>query len=458
MEQSNSLYVKGRTTDKGNVQIYVKGATDASVIRMPSNVQIGKTLQGQVVSMVGEEVELLLQGNTRIFAKLDPNMQVTLGQLINFEVQKNDQTILLRPLFENVSQDKNIEKALIEAKLPITEKNIQMVDALMHKGMPINRQALVELNQIQVQFPHVNVGILAEMKSLQIPITNQNISQYISYQGTEHYIFDALDELTNEVMKVLHASMEPLQANDEQSLPANILFRSLMSSLSADSESMIQIKQDMGHIPTETDQNQISTDGLKVDNSAVYVTEDSTGPEDQGLLILSKDNPYETKDSYLNNLKNLLLQNATSDEQIRLINKAGLEPQKLLQTMVDLMKEENDFPEAEKLLSSKPFEQTLRSYLEQNILLSAEQFKEKEMVQESFRNLSRLLNSMDSFAEKLGKSGEDVLKSSTNIQQNLDFMNHINQMYSYLQIPIKNADLNGKGELFVYAKKKGQNR
>ena len=41
------------------------------------------------------------------------------------------------------------------------------------------------------------------------------------------------------------------------------------------------------------------------------------------------------------------------------------------------------------------------------------------------------------------------------IHSNVEFMNQVNQMYTYAQIPLKMSGQHASGELFVYTNKKG---
>ena len=47
-----------------------------------------------------------------------------------------------------------------------------------------------------------------------------------------------------------------------------------------------------------------------------------------------------------------------------------------------------------------------------------------------------------------------MAKSVADLRSNLDFMNQINQMYSYVQLPLKMSEGKAHGDLYVYANKK----
>ena len=52
------------------------------------------------------------------------------------------------------------------------------------------------------------------------------------------------------------------------------------------------------------------------------------------------------------------------------------------------------------------------------------------------------------------KSDSSLYKSVQNIRENVDFMNQLNQMYAYVQLPLKFRGENAHGDLYVYTNKK----
>ena len=55
-----------------------------------------------------------------------------------------------------------------------------------------------------------------------------------------------------------------------------------------------------------------------------------------------------------------------------------------------------------------------------------------------------------------GKADTQAGQAVHQLNQNLQFMQNVNQMFPYLQIPLKTSMENAHGELYVYQKKKGK--
>ena len=65
-----------------------------------SELQAGDTFQGEIASVNGQEIQLQLSNGQYMTAKLEAQMQLALGQILNFEVQSNENNrIVLKPLY-----------------------------------------------------------------------------------------------------------------------------------------------------------------------------------------------------------------------------------------------------------------------------------------------------------------------------------------------------------------------
>jgi flagellar hook-length control protein FliK len=56
--------------------------------------------------------------------------------------------------------------------------------------------------------------------------------------------------------------------------------------------------------------------------------------------------------------------------------------------------------------------------------------------------------------QQVGQEQSALGKTVQNLNQNVQFLNQMNQMYAYIQLPLKLAESNAHGELYVYSNKK----
>ena len=92
------------------------------------NMTPGETLQGEVVAVNGNEVELKIADNAVITAKLEQSMNVSVGQKMMFEISNNQNgQVALRALFTNLAQEQLAQNALQMAGIETNGQTAQMI-------------------------------------------------------------------------------------------------------------------------------------------------------------------------------------------------------------------------------------------------------------------------------------------------------------------------------------------
>lgn len=105
------------------------------------------------------------------------------------------------------------------------------------------------------------------------------------------------------------------------------------------------------------------------------------------------------------------------------------------------------------LLQSDEFQTVLKSAIEEQLLLKPEQLN-KENVKEYYERLSQKMNQFTEMIQQMGKEDASAMKHTTAIRQNVEYMNQLNQLYSYVQLPVKLTNQNAHSELYVLTNKK----
>ena len=160
--------------------------------------QTGQTIQGEVVSVKGNDIVLHLENGSQINARLDKGIQITAGQTMTFEVKSNTGARLsLTPLYENLSKDPNILKALTAAGMPATADNVNLVTVLMREGLPVDKNTLQSFGRQMMLTPDADPVTLAQMNRLQIPATPENITQFEAYKNYQHQISQSVLEIAD---------------------------------------------------------------------------------------------------------------------------------------------------------------------------------------------------------------------------------------------------------------------
>lgn len=71
--------------------------------------------------------------------------------------------VRLSPLFFNMEQGLNAQKALDDAGLPGNGENMTMVNAMMKEGMPIDKESLLHMSRTMAAYPEEPVMNLVQM-------------------------------------------------------------------------------------------------------------------------------------------------------------------------------------------------------------------------------------------------------------------------------------------------------
>lgn len=78
----------------------------------------------------------------------------------------------------------------------------------------------------------------------------------------------------------------------------------------------------------------------------------------------------------------------------------------------------------------------------------------KETVEKLYNRLQTQMNRLDEFIKQAGSGTEGLQKAVADVRGNIEFMNQINQIYNFVQLPLKMNGQNVNSELYVYTNKK----
>lgn len=167
----------------------------------------GDTFKGEITSINGEDVQILLSNGQYMAAKLEHDVQAAIGQVLNLQVKSNkDNKIVLKPVLDSSAQLQRVGAAALKAaNLAVNEKNLQLVAKLIENGMSINKNTLMMFNKLALQHPDENLSNIIKLVKLQLPVTDTNLSQYENYQNLEHRLLEGIKDASEEIMKLYDA-------------------------------------------------------------------------------------------------------------------------------------------------------------------------------------------------------------------------------------------------------------
>lgn len=150
----------------------------------------------------------------------------------------------------------------------------------------------------------------------------------------------------------------------------------------------------------------------------------------------------------------LMAQEKAAQEQPVLNEK--LTAEQFLQKLGRALAQNGEFGFAgmQKLFAGKEFQTIFRSVIEKQWLLRPEELKQEHKVSGLYERLEQQLSQMEEAVRATGSTQNTFLQTASQVHGNLEFMNQMNQIYHYVQLPLKMSGQNANGELYVYANRK----
>lgn len=432
INQINQYYSQGVSGEvmPSQLEMGLKNGMDALLGKMP-----GQAVTGEVVYINGNDILLSLGKNQLLQASLEGNMTATEGQLLTFQIKNNaGSKVVLSPLYENIGQNPNITRALEAAGIPETGSSAAMVKAMMEEGMPIDKQSLYQMNRIVNANPEANIQTLVQMNRLQIPVTAENIFQFEAYKNYEHQLSNSLTDIADAFSQTFR------QITGSGNLTEGLQFYG----------------QVMDILTGNLSENAAGIQGGQEQAGAGIVNGETSGSlqaAQEGLLtgqggILSGEE--------LEELVSQMKQAGMPEELIRAVADNKISGQEFLKEINQYLQKEG-IPLPDKvfeLLESKEFKNILKDEMNRQWLLRPEEVAKEQSVDKLYERLHQQMNRLSQVVSQAAGPESALAQTVANVNNNIDFMNQLNQMFTYVQIPLKMQGQEASGELFVYTNKK----
>lgn len=474
MQISNLVSQYNNSVANGEPMTGAKGVE--KLVSSLNEMSKGMIFEGTVSSVRGNQVKLALSNGQQILARLAGKFSFEQGQSVFFQVKNNDGgTIEIKPYtVDGEGANLTLMDALKAAGLSVDGINLSMVNKMMEEHMPIDKTSLNQMYQLVQDNKDINVTTLVELKRLGIEINQVNAAQFENYANDKQAITIAMDSLIDELPNALSAedlSMYKLvtQARDILNIVTEGLpEEAFISSEASDMSQYEAIMRDNKSAPVVKKHFNIAE---------LFESLNSVSGESQDIHTTQKINNAPATDTILlqeNETKSNTIGFLLSDKQIEELNEQVrmLLPD-LQENNISLYSEDSSvvgiLNDIKSMLENTPANaDTLRH------LFSGEAFKLmlKEALEQQWMikpgDLEKNPKKLDGLYDKIEKqitNMEIILKTSgvvnpkaealaDNIRGNIEFMNQINEAYTYVQVPLKMNEKNASGQLYVYTNKK----
>ena len=406
----------------------------------------GQILSGRILERSGEDLKLLMnfQGSDmELQARLEQNMTLSMSKNILFQVKNNGTGLSLSPLFENMGMEANAQKAAQMASLPVIDTTMQLTGLLMKEGMPIDKDSLQNFYHEVTTFADAQIMDIIDLHKLGIPVNAENLEQMSSYKNMTHQLMGGISELSQQLPQLLQEmSSKGLDQAVGRLLEALLLSEDGTSAVedfaqaAADGEQAAGLPEQEGQTAQVQEQAETQPGGKTI----VITEEGLQSREGAGEILKFEENTAGQGDKAAVNPQG---QEGTEAEQVR----PPANPD-LLRQVAQSLAQGRQLPIRE-LVKSPEFQRQLQEFVKQELSLRP-QDTSKEKLDQVYSRLSRQLGAL---SEALGNAGQEnsaLGKTVQNLNQNLNFLNQLNDTYSYIQLPLKMMDNDAHGELYVY--------
>lgn len=446
------------------------------------SLQTGNVFEGTVTDISDGQVLLTLANGEKISARLEGQIQLQLNQAMFFEVKSNTQTqIAIKPYFNGDSSNPTLLKALMQAGMGVTADNLEMVRTMMEEQLPIDKNSLNQMMRQLAMFPKAEPSVIAQMNKLGIPVTETNVQQFSNYKADTAAIMKELENVLEQLPKAIagegdtagQMTAKNMQLMDilfggetiEQSQDTGAKAQELLAKTADGSVTIRSGEQQAADIAKELQQI-LSTaeDGMQQTSEAGEGIQQA----DAAKQAEGRQMPAATQGSLgeilgkegVAGLEQQLKELETDGKQVLLDKngnlKTGMSAEDFLKNLNQLFKE-NEFPQKEalfKLFSGKEYQTILKKAVENQWYLEPQETGSKETVEKLYNRLQTQMNRLDEFIKQAGSGTEGLQKAVADVRGNIEFMNQINQIYNFVQLPLKMNGQNVNSELYVYTNKK----
>lgn len=436
----------------------------------------GNIFEGTVSSMKNGRVTLALSNGQQLSARMEGKVPLSVGQSMFFQVKSNDGTqIAIRPfVVDGNGVNYTLMTALNVAGLAVDADHLSMVNRMMQEQMPIDRNSLQQMARLVSANPDIDVQTMVQLKKLGIPITPENAAQFENYLDDKQAITDQMENFIDELPQALQG--EALPVDQMRSMGEKILSvisenlpdvpeQAASSVVTADAAGEILSGDQLMQQETIEDTavpDTAGTEAGQTEGMTQMVLDENGQPVETGgvpvkELPVANQTPHTLgavlSEEQQNNLNALLGKVLGTDSTSYTKDSGVVEVLKDLQQILkDPLPVEREA--LGRLFASNEFKSLVKDTMEQQWMLTPEDLKEPDKIGKLYEKMEGQLTRLTEAMKASGQENANVTQLAADVRSNIEFMNQVNQAYTYVQIPLKMSGQNASGQLYVYTNKK----
>ena len=411
----------------------------------------GQMFEGKIVDVNGSQVTIQMDGDAMLQARMAESMNMNIGDSLSFLVKENSgSTVLIQPFAQNTEamKDNAIFKLLEQNNLTPSEKNYQIAETLLSQNMRVDRASMQRLIQQAYKYPDASIQTLATMNKMNLAVDAQSIRQFELYQINQHQIMQEITELSDALADTVRTFGDGMSPEQTQTAFADAL------QLVSDAEDAPILDPKSLFAGQET--LSVSVAGQEAGRLMAAAPE-ASGTElasalAEKLHIGEADAMAVTKQ---------LTDMGLPKEVISAILSQSETPAQFmnhLQQALDYAVQEKQIPaeRVQELLQSDSMKELFAGVIKEKFTIQPDKLQRPDEVTEYYKHLyEKAGRILEHFGSDAGQaSGQQLSQSAKGMQERIDFMQNLNQMFAYTQLPVRLEGRDQNADLFVYMNKK----
>ena len=394
----------------------------AAQVLSQTNVTQGQFLKGQVLDLRANQIMVLLENGFTVSARTEGTLNLSIGENARFFVAQTTEDQILLKLAKEEGQDENpmIDKALTAANIQKTERSVSIVTELLNHQQPANEATIRHYLSLSTKYPELPVKDLILMELHHIPVTKENVEQFTAYHDRNAKLLTQAQDMLNNFAK----SIEQMRSGP------------------AKQEVLQQLRQMMGGENASATAHVTSIqEQTTAQNTAQTLLQGTHTEQMPANTLTNADTPTDTDAQ--------VIQNGTNNE---LTTQAAPQKPNLQATPDTSAVTEITVKAPDTRTDAEPL---IKNFLD-SFLMKPEEIADPEKMQKYYDELNEKLEKLEQLTQKVAEHSAETNTAATpkQMKQNLSFMEAVNNVFPYIQLPLKFRETPAHGELYVYEKKK----
>lgn len=405
----------------------VSGSRESSGVM--NGLAADKIFAGEVIDILNNSVGIAMEGGRTISARLEGAVDLYIGQQISFQVkQSSREQIVISPVADYRTNNSAFMRVLEAAGIPSGERALEMAKAMMEKKMPVDMRAVQEMHRSVSGFPDADVNSIVSVRKLGLPVTGKNMESFERYRNYEHRIAMEIENLAGKIPEMLESmgtggSFDGSGSNQAGMIGMNskildIFGGSFLPENEAESWKKAGAETGLGRFlepsERETLAGRLETLGVP---EGIRERVAGGGISEKELLTILKASCQKWQSGQ-----------AESETAMKMV--------------------------LENLFGSPEYAKLLKEGIRSSWLVSPGEIADEKGLEELYDRLDRQTKSLNLVMDQAGGPAREIAEQAGSLRDNLDFMNQLNQLFAYIQIPLRLRNQTVHSELYVYTDKK----